>query len=458
MNSALEFIERVAVGPEIGALDVSLVEFANEKLLVRRDYHKGILVMASPDSGKTTLARTQYRAILRDRQGGLVLCVKRAQIQEFMHLCSLEGRSEDCFVISPSSKQCFNPLQNETSINEAAAFIGELAEVLADKVRDGGENESFWRAQLDIILKNLFKLGEILNGRLDIVEAAELFDSRASTLAELADPAWQRNSKMAAALAKAKTRIGDVEARLAIEYFEHAFPMHGDRLQGSLSATVSSVFDALRRPPLCDLFSGESTFTMDQLLNCGRICIVGLPVLDGIEGRLANAILQFAFCRAATRLERHQDAFLACDECQETVSRELMRKLAVLREYRVGAVLLTQNLAVLDEKIGEKAREAMLGLMAMKIFGTQTHAATRQWAAEQIGKHQVEVVTNSSGSSGGATNSGRSTHKVWDYRVPPLKFAELRQGETVCLKGSEVWRARWHRDCPGKKGTVAIID
>jgi type IV secretory pathway TraG/TraD family ATPase VirD4 len=458
MNRALRLIETLAVGPVVSALDVPLVEFANEKLLVRRDYHKGIFVMASPDSGKTTLARTLYRALLRDRQGGLVLCVKRAQIQEFLHLCAVEGRADDCFVINPEDKHCFNPLQGEKRINEAAAFVGELAEVLADKVREGGDNEAFWRAQLDIILKNLFKLCWVAHGELDIVKAAELFDGRANNLAELADPTWRQTSPLAAALAQAKQCSHDAEAKLAVEYFEHAFPAHGDRLQGSLAATVSSVFDALRRPPLRELFSGESTFTMDDLLNCGRICIVGLPVLDGIEGRLANAIMQFSFCRAATRLDRLQDAFLACDECQETVSRELMRKLAVLREYRIGTVLLTQNLAVLDEKIGEKSREAMLGLMATKLFGSQNHAASRQWAADQIGKGHVEVVTKTSGSSGGQSNSSRSVHKVWDYRIPPLKLAQLRQGETICLRGADVWKARWHRDSPGKRGTVAIVD
>jgi len=173
----------------------------------------------------------------------------------------------------------------------------------------------------------------------------------------------------------------------------------------------------------------------------------------------ANAILQFAFCRAATRSERICDAFLISDECQETVSRELMKKLAVLREYRIGTVLLTQNLAVLDEKIGEQAREGLLGLMSTKIFAKQSHAATRQWATEQIGKHQIDMVSRTRGSSsGGHSHSGRSTQLVWEDRVPALDFAKLRQGETVCLRGAEVWRARWHKDCPGKGGTAKIID
>lgn len=458
MNGLASFIERIVIGPDVSCVDVPLVSFPGDRQLLRRDFHKGIGVFASPDAGKTTLARTLYRALLRDRQGGLVLTVKRAQIEEFLGLCKMEQREEDCLVIRPGGGFCFNPLEGETRISEAAAFVGELAEVLADKVRDGGENEAFWRVQLEIVLKNLFQLCWVARGRLDVVAAAELFDGRANSLAELADPGWQRSSPLAAALVVAKRGEESLETRMAVEYFEHTFPGHGDRLQGSLAATVSGVFDALRRPPLRDLFSGESTFSMDQLLNCGRICIVGMPVLEGIEGRIANAIMQFSFCRAATRLERLQDAFLACDECQETVSRELMKKLAVLREYRIGTVLLTQNLAVLDEKIGEKAREAMLGLLGTKIFGGQTHAATRQWAADQVGKHQVVVETKSSGSSGGQSNSGRSTHKVWDYRVPPIRFAQLRQGQTICLRGADVWNARWHRDTPGRNGTAGIVD
>ena len=51
----------------------------------------------------------------------------------------------------------------------------------------------------------------------------------------------------------------------AVNYFTRAFPTHGDRLQGSLAATVSGEFDHLRRPPLRDLFNGRSTFRMEDL-------------------------------------------------------------------------------------------------------------------------------------------------------------------------------------------------
>lgn len=459
MNPVFRFLERIFIGREPNSLDLPLLAFTKGRTLCRRDFHKGLLVLGSPDSGKTTLARTLYRSLLRDEQGGLVLCVKAAQVEEFLHLCAREGRGQDCLVIAPGNGHRFNPLEAETDINEAAAFLGELAEVLSERTSGTGDDAAFWRTQLEIILRNLFKLCWLQHGRLDLVEAARLFESRANSSGQFADPVWRSGSALAKAIELAKDAQDDVEARLAADYFKHDFPAHGDRLQGSLAATVSGVFDALRRPPLCTVFSGKSTFSMEQVLNAGKICIVGMPVLDGISGRLANAILQFAFCRAATRRVRQGDAFLVSDECQETVSRELMKKLAVLREYRVGTVLLTQNLAVLDEKIGEKAREGLLGLLSTKIFAKQTHAATRQWATEQIGKHQIKMVTRSHGSSsGGNTHSGRSSQLAWEDRVPPLEFVKLPQGETICLKGADFWRARWHRENPGHGGTVGIID
>lgn len=459
MSPAFSVIERLAIGKSIDPADEIILNFGGGHTLTRRQLCESILATASPGKGKTTLARTLGRAMLRDSFGGLVLCVKHSQVQEFLTLSKAEGRDRDCIVLAPGRGHAFNPLAGETNSAEAAALIGEIAEVLASRVRDGGENEAFWRAQLGIILRNLFVLCRLTYGGHDVLLAAELFDGRANSIAELADPNWRTTSPLATALTLAREHESDPAARLAVDYFTREFPRQGDRLQGSLAATVASVFDHLRRSPLRELFAGDSTFSMEDLFENGRICLVGLPALDSADGKIANAIMQFCFCRAATKRVRAHYAFLVSDECQETVSRELMRKLAVLREFKVASVMLTQNLAVLDDRIGETAREAFCGLLGLKIFGPQGHAATRQWAADQIGKRKlpVETKTRTTGERGG-NNISKSEHPQWDYRVPPSRFAELAVGETICLRDGKTWLARWHRDRPGKGGTVRIID
>jgi type IV secretory pathway TraG/TraD family ATPase VirD4 len=462
MNPVFSYIERIAAGPEFDLMDRPLLDFGEGHKMSVRAMFESLLVVASVGKGKSTLAKTPCLALLQDNWGGLVLTVKRSQLDEFRSLAQSAGREWDVIVIAPGAA-VFNPLEGEDNPSEAAALVSELAEVLAGKTRSN-ENESFWSAQLNIILKNLFTLCAVEHGCFDFGLVAELFDGRANSLGELADPAWQQASALAAALRTAKKRTEDINVRLAAEYFERAYPAHGDRLQGSLAATVSSVLDYLRRPPLRDLFTGKSTFTMADLLDGGRIGIVGLPVLESVDGRMANALMQFCFCRAAVRQprqSRHNPAFLLSDECQETVSRELMAKLAVLREYKVATILLTQNMAVLDEKIGETAREGLCANLGTKIFGPQGHAATRQWASEQIGKRKVPVETRTTGSNFGEKSRGHSKSasvgEQWDYRVPPLRFAELELGETIILSDGEVWRARWHKDKPGKGDTVRIV-
>lgn len=458
MNALLSWMESRLIGGLRDPRDEPLLRFTARRSLAQRALFEGLLVLASVGKGKTTLARTLGRAMLRDRCGGLVLCVKASQVSEFLELARLEGRSADCVLLGPDYAQTFNPLEHEKEIGEATALVAELAEVVSDRVQEGAENDAFWRQQLSIILRNLFALCWEQHGRLDILAIAELFDGRANSPAQVSDPAWRRSSVLWSAITKARAHPAGEHARLACDYFEQVFPAHGDRLQGSLAATVSSVLDYLRRPPLATIFTGRSTVSMNDLLEGGKVCIVAMPVLDSADGRIANAIMQFCFCRAATRhASRRNPAFLISDECQETVSRELMRKLALLREFKVATILLSQNLAVLDAKIGKIAREALCGLMGMKIFGPQGHAETRQWAAEQIGKAKIATKSRTTGHGGGKSSVSNSVHDVWDYRVPPLEFSQLRVGETICLRDGEHWRARWHESAPGAGGTVAIL-
>lgn len=293
---------------------------------------------------------------------------------------------------------------------------------------------------------------------MDVILVNDLFSGRANTAAELSDPTWQQTSPMHRAMETA-LRSSGCEGWDAVTYFRKTYVNHGDRLQGSLAATVSVVFDHLCRAPLRDLFTGVSTFTMNGLLDDGKICLVAMPVLDSTAGRVANALLQFCFCREAVRRSRPYYSFLILDECQELVTTELMAKMAVLREFKVAVLLLTQNLSVLDERIGETAREGLCGLMGTQIFGPQTHAATRQWASEQFGKRKFESKSATLSSSSHERGSSRSetVTEQWDYRVPPHRLAGLEVGETLILRNDQIWSVRWHLTHPGRGGTVEII-
>jgi hypothetical protein len=456
VNAALSALERIIIGRCPDPADEAILDFRNGEVLSRRDLTESMLVIASVNKGKTSLLRTPVSAMLRDGFGGLVLVVKSSLISNVIAFARSENRESDLIILGPDTGNLFNPLENETNPAEAAALLAELSEALAEKRHDG-INESFWREQLAIILRNILTLCQAAHGRMDLLLAAELFEGRASSVAETADPFWRETSALARAVAVAKQRAVDSQVPDAVGYFYRTFPTLGDRLQGSLVATVCTVFDHLRRPPLRGLFTGRSTFSIDDLLEGGKICVVALPVLDSAAGRVANTLMQFCFCRGAVKRPRSNYSFLIADECQELVTRELMEKLAVMREYKVASILLTQNLAVLDEKVGVSAREGLCGLLGTKVFGPQGHAASRQWTSEQIGKEKVSVRTRTRGRNAGKGSSSISESEQWEYRVPPIRFSELKVGQTLVLRDGRIWPARWHLNKPGEDGTVRIV-
>ena len=472
MIRALEIVEAVFWGQPEEELNLPLLAFPQGQQLTLRDAFENVLFIGSQGSGKTTSARTYYRALLKEQFGGLVLCVKESQLREFLTLCQECDRAGDVIVFGQKEKHVFNPLEG-VSIAEATSLLVEIAEVLGERGRSGvSENETFWRQQCEIALRNLLVLCQLVYGRLEIRGIATLFAGRASTANQLADPAWRQSSLLAGALEQAqKQPDNDGDLGLAIDYFVREFPGLGDRLQGSVAATVSGILEHLRRQPLAGLFGGQSTFTMRDLLYGGKICVLGMPTQGSgesgtspVEGKVANGVLQFCFCRAATRAQRETNVFLISDECQETVSRELLRQLSVLREYRVATVLLTQNLAVIDARVGREAREALLSNLKTKVLLQQNHAETREWAAQQIGKVKREQPHESTQWGRGTAKHSEHRPIVEEYRVAAAVFAKLKTGgpqnhfivESVMLKGGAVWRARWHQTKPGSGGTVRV--
>ena len=234
MNAFFSAFERALVGGSDDPRDCPLLRFPPGRLFTQRAFFEGILVMASVGRGKTTLARTLCRALLRDYFGGLVLTVKSSQVAEFRDLMRFEDREQDCVLLGPGHANCFNPLEHETDANEAAALVMELSEVLASQASEGRKDEVFWQQQLAIILRHLFTLCWVQHERLDLRAAAELLDSRANTAAQLHDPSWRRSSLLWSAITKARMQSPLPESvRLACEYFEVVFLTHGDRLQGS---------------------------------------------------------------------------------------------------------------------------------------------------------------------------------------------------------------------------------
>jgi len=99
------------------------------------------------------------------------------------------------------------------------------------------------------------------------------------------------------------------------------------------------------------------------------------------------------------------------------------------------------------------------------IFTRQPDAATRQWAADRIGKVKRQRKTENQGRTHGrsdGTSSSESTEWVWEHKFEPSVFGLLKNGgekysykvESIVHSGDQSFRASWHQEKPGKGGTV----
>lgn len=469
MIRPLEIIEELFWGRPDDELELPLLDFPRLGPFTLRDAFVNVAFIGSIGSGKTSSAKTYYRALLLEQFGGLVLCVKDKQVEEFLEVCKECGRERDVVLLGVNQNHRFNPLEG-ISLGSATSLLVELADVIQERKPGGGSEDPFWRQQCEIMVDRLLVLCRVYYKRFDIIDIAKMFAGRPTDLSQLADPVWRQKSVMASALDLARTSP-DQELERVVEYFEHDFPTYGDKLQGSISATVSGVLENLRKGPLLRLFSGQSTFTMRDLFLGGKICVVAIPTqgseawnISPNEGKIANGLMQFCFCRAATQSQRENNVFLISDECQETISHELQRQLAVMREYRVATVLLTQDLSGLDKRFGKDTRDTILSKCSTKVFLRQDQAETSEWAAKQIGRFKQERITYTQNWQKGSIGHSESRQFVDEWRVRPEVFAILKEGgnknngivESVVLKKGKWARIRWHQEKPGTNGTVAI--
>jgi type IV secretory pathway TraG/TraD family ATPase VirD4 len=469
MIRALEILEEMLWGKPDDELDLPLMEIPGLGPFTVRDAFQNVGFVGSIGSGKTTSAKTYYRALLLEQFGGLVLSVKETQIEEIVSLARDCGRERDVIILGVQQGHRFNPLDG-ASVITATELLVDLSDVISGRSRGEGDNAGFWRATCKIMVERLVVLCRAIHGRIEVRDLAKMFAGRADSLNQLADPVWRQTSVMASALDVARGRPEE-ELQRAVEYFGHDFPTHGGDLRGSIAATVSVVLESLRTGAMLKLFSGQSTFTMRDLFSGGKICVVGLPgegsEADGIsksEGRIANVLMQFCFCRAVTQAKRHQNVFLISDECQETISQELQEKLSLMRESRVAVVLLTQDLAALDTRMGRDIREGILGKCATRVFLRQVQGATKEWAAKEIGKFREQRLTESRTWGTGGPKHGESTQPAEEWRVRPEVFGKLENGgpenkfivETIVQKDGTWARVKWHQMKPGRSGTVRI--
>lgn len=443
MRRLLLAANRALVGKPVSPLSRPLLKFSAGHEWTVGHSHLGTFGLGSPGRGKTTMSKTLMLAFLKRGFGGLVCVVKASATADFLAAAELAGRRDEVVVLGRHSPHRFNPFEEIQNPVDVATLLGEVCDMVqaSQGQSPGTTTDGYWITQRDMLLYHLCIVGAAIDSAMDAQGLKSLLSGMPQSRAEVQDPGWRERSALWRALQKLGEGTPIAKEHTAAQAFlTEEFVGFPDKTQGSIRSMVSGALHYLGMHPISEIFGGDSTVSMSEVLNHRKLLVVDLPALESLEGKIANLLVTFCFCRAAKRsIERLTDAFLLIDECQELPCKELMKSLAVFRDRRISTVLLTQNLGTLNSGLGKQNGENLCELMETIIALGQSHADTREWLTKHIGKHWK---TRYSQTSSDGKRSTTSTREEVD-KVSPTKFAELDVGESIVCFGKHHWRAKW---------------
>lgn len=446
-----------------------LREWGNGQGFRLADALTGVCVFGATGSGKTSgIAKHLALGYLANDFGGLVLCAKKEERQQWQQWARDTGREADLVVVNGGGQARFNFLDWEAAragegggltIN-IVALLDEIAGAIAGSAGkdEGGGDNKFFDDALHHLLTNLVDLPIFAGLPVSLPLLRSIVTTAPTTLKDLQDPDWQKTSTCAAIIAEAEQKLDKQNKDLIADFEEcknywlREFPVLSDKTRSIIVLSFSMLVRPFITRPLRKLFSSDTTVTPEDAFH-GKIIIVDLPVQEyRLAGRVAN--LAWKYCFQVAVLRRMQPpkgylrpVFLWADEAQNFVSDFDAEYQAVARSAGGCTVYLTQNRESYRRVLGnDDAVDSLLGNLQAKFF-CQNSGDTNEWAAKLLGERWVSisgtsVSRNEQGASGGVSRTEQRR-----YFVEPARFTTLKRGgdvygfqvETIVYKGGHLF-------------------
>lgn len=429
------------------------------------DAQTGTCVFGATGSGKTSgVAKHLALGYLAADFGGLVLCAKKEERLQWQQWAQMTGREGDLIIVDASGKWRFNFLDWEASrTGEGAgltinivALLDEIAGNIAGgagKDEGGGDNK-FFEDALHHLNTNLVDLPLFADLQVSLPLLRSIVVTAPTSLKELEDPDWQKNSVCWAIIQEAEKILKGADKDI-LEDFEECknywlreFPVLSDKTRSIIVLSFSMLVRPFITRPLRKLFSTDTNIKPEDTFD-GKVIIIDLPIQEyRLAGRVASLAWKYCFQVAVMRRMQPQNAFLRpvflwADEAQNFVSDFDAEYQAVARSAGGCTVYLTQNRESYRRVLGnDDAVDSLLGNLQSKFF-CQNSGDTNEWAAKLLGEHWIQVSgTNVSRSEQGASG-GVSRSEQRRYLVEPARFTTLKRGgdiynfqvEAICYKG-----------------------
>lgn len=417
-----------------------------------RDAYEGVQVFGGTGAGKTSgSGQALAESFLRAGMGGIVLCAKPDEADNWLRYGQKTGRLKDMIRFDESGQWRFNFLEYEMNSSPTDAdimsvnVVNALLNVLEVASRGtglsaaSGGGDPFWQKAPKMFLGYAVDLLYATTGRVRLSEIADLITSAPTSPKQMQDEDWKKQSFFAQVFREFYATGGGKfppsleDANRLKNFWTQQFPNIPDKTRGNVIMTIMTDLDPLLRGRLRKIFSTETNI-VPEFTHDGKIILLDFPVKKRNEaGILAQQIFKFLWQRSTERrrvTDHTRPVFAWMDECQFFLSSYDMEFQSTARSSRACTVMLTQNLPTFYSRIGgnmpEHTVNALIGNLRTKIFHSNGDMTTNRWASEMIGTEIVmrktDGVTDGTSSGYGRSDSGsygESKSHNWSTSIGP---------------------------------------
>ncbi|MCA0871432.1 type IV secretion system DNA-binding domain-containing protein [Seohaeicola saemankumensis] len=357
------------------------------------DFYKNTAIFGMSGSGKTVCVLNAIldgligsSANTRARCSGLILDPKGDFQNKIITLCRKYGRENDLVVLdlmNPKTSVRWNPADSKESALEIAGRFAAVSQTIAESSSD----DRIWVGQATELIRNIIVLNRFAKPKSPI------------SLAEIYNAAMRDNVLLdLRKLISNEVFSTSTQVQKMSDYFRDYWIPMPEKTKQSVRLFVSDMLSDFTEEPYDTLFSGESEFTLSEVLDRSLILYVNAPIANlPVISRVICTFIKIEFFHEVLkqeRLEKERPSFFLCDEFQSffTVGQRQgdSDNFERTRQSNHANIVAFQDLNALLKQVSQREHvKSLLTNCATKLFLRNTDEDTNSYSSALFGK-QIE--------------------------------------------------------------------
>lgn len=432
------------------------------------DLCRGNLVLGGTGAGKTSAWGKYYlHNMMKTGAGGLVLTVKRDEVELVKRIAKQTGRIDDLVEFTLNSGHTFNFLEytlekakesgSPTYVNRLLKLFNNVVSMQAGSSEGSDSKDAFWIDAMEELLSHTIRTLIYANSQVslesiyDIVstlpegkENWDKYDKDDSNETESAFFIEFLKAENNIATIKMKPTKNEEEIRMVrgwkiiSNYFRKRLNQYDIKTKATFVQMFSGMANKLMEDGIREAFStGKSNITPDMTFD-GKIIIMNIPYLEeGENARLCQVIFKYCWQKEVEkRITSGADpfVFLYCDEAQYFVTKNDPQFMSTARSAKVCVCYMTQNINGLARYLSFNRMNlnSFLGNFQLQVFHQNGDHDTNDYASKLIGRTEIDKTSysesKSSGNEKATLSKSETTSKHWEHQLQTNDFSDLKSG------------------------------